>query len=133
MLQKWVRAWFVSEKNIPEEYEDVRPDLLPAVRGRAYYDVTRLRLQLAGNTTAEWPYQPLGEHLSVGLVYDMHEAMLTIRQEGLDNWGVTFYEAMEAARENLAQLQHACDRHGTDGGPEGAGEGVERLELRALD
>jgi hypothetical protein len=42
--------------------------------------------------------------LAAGLVYDMHEAMRSIVQNDLDNWGVTFYEAMEVARENLKQL-----------------------------
>ena len=33
--------------------------------------------------------------------------MRSITQENLDGWGVTFYEAMEAARHNLTQLEHA--------------------------
>jgi hypothetical protein len=33
--------------------------------------------------------------------------MRSISQDNLDDWGVTFYEAMEAARHNLTQLEHA--------------------------
>jgi hypothetical protein len=34
VVRKRVRGWFRSGKEIPEEYEDVRPDPLPAVRGQ---------------------------------------------------------------------------------------------------
>ena len=39
VFQKWVRAWFLPEKPTPEEYEDIRPDLLPVVRRRGYYEL----------------------------------------------------------------------------------------------
>ena len=104
VFQKWVRAWFINEKPVPKDYEDIRPDLLPAVRGRAYFELAELELVASGRSGPPCPYQPLGEHLRVGLVYDMHEAMRSIQQEDLDAWGVTFYEAMEVAMENLRQL-----------------------------
>ena len=37
-------------------------------------------------------------------MYDMPDAMRSIVQDDLDNWGVTFYEAMEVAKENLKRL-----------------------------
>lgn len=104
VFDKWVRGWFVVGKPAPEDYEDVRHDLLPVVRGRAYFDLTELELVASGKSGLPCPYQPLGEHLAVGLVYDMREAMRSIQQEDLDAWGVTFYEAMEVAMDNLRQL-----------------------------
>ncbi len=104
VFQKWVRGWFVVGKPAPEEYEDIRPDLLPVVRGRGYFELTDLQLLASGKSGLPCPYQPLGEHLGVGIVYDMHEAMRSIQQEELDAWGVTFYEAMEVAMENLRRL-----------------------------
>ena len=47
----------------------------------------------------------LGDDLGLGLVYDMPDSMKPISNKELDLWGVTFYEALEAARENLAQLR----------------------------
>ena len=46
----------------------------------------------------------MGEHFGVGLVYDLPESMRSISQASLDAWGVTFYEALEAAMENLLSL-----------------------------
>jgi len=73
------------------------------VRGRGYFDLTCLRAELETGKKQDWPYQPIGEHLAAGLVYDLPGALRVIRQEDLDEWGVTFYEAMEVALENLIQ------------------------------
>ena len=35
---------------------------------------------------------------------DLPQAMRSIIQDDLDKWGVTFYEAVEAARSNLEQM-----------------------------
>jgi hypothetical protein len=51
------------------------------------------------------PYQMLGEDLGLGLVYDMPDSMKPISNRELDLWGVTFYEALEAARDNLRQVR----------------------------
>ena len=106
-VARFVRNWFVAEKTIPEEFQDASHDLLPAVRERAYFAMAELMMQLEGKVQGEIPYQPLGDHLAIGLVYDLPEAMQTIGQERLDKWGVTLYEAMEVARENLAKLPFA--------------------------
>jgi hypothetical protein len=104
ILQKWVRNWFAHLKELPKAFEDVHPDLLPSIRPRSYFEMTRLQLQVDGQKAVQWPHQVLGEHFAVGLVYDLPESMQWIGQEDLDRWGVTFYEALEAARENLAKL-----------------------------
>ena len=107
VMQKWVRAWFLQHKEMPDELEDVRPDLMPAVRGRGYFELTGLRMKMESDKVSNWPHQPLATHLGVGLVYDMHEAMRAINQKDLDEWGLTFYEAQEIAQENLRKLDHA--------------------------
>ena len=88
---------------LPEAFDDLHPDLLPVVRARSYFDLT----QVNTGKSAVLPHQVLGEHLAVGLVYDLPQAMRSISQDDLDGWGVTFYEALEAARHNLTQLEHA--------------------------
>ena len=106
-LSRFVRSWFVAEKSIPEEFEDASYDLLPAVRERAYFELAALMMELEGGKQSAIPYQPIGDHLAVALVYDLPDAMQTIPQPRLDQWGVTLYEAMEVARQNLSKLPHA--------------------------
>lgn len=104
VLKVAVRNWFADRRELPEMFEDVHPDLLPSVRSRSYSEFTRLQLAIAGSEDAAWPRHVVGEHLAVSLVYDLPDSMRHIQQRDLDDWGVTYYEALEAARDNLAQL-----------------------------
>ena len=109
VLQHWVRAWCRSKIPIPADFENARHDLFPLVVERVFHDVDNLRMELEGDQSSDWPYEIIGEHLAVGLVYDLPETMLWIRQETLDKWGVTFVEAMKVATENLKQLPHVVN------------------------
>ena len=103
VLQRYVRSWFMGTIKLPEAFDDLHPDLLPIVRTRSYFDLARMNT----GKSAVLPHQVLGEHLAVGLAYDLPQAMRSITQDDLDGWGVSFYEALEAARHNLTQLEHA--------------------------
>ena len=90
---------------LPEEFEDVHPDLLPVVRSRFYLESVQLQSRARGGDGFRVPpQQPVGDHLALSLVYDLPQAMRSIIQEDLDQWHVTFYEAMESARRNLEQM-----------------------------
>ena len=102
IIQRFVRSWFIGAIELPESFDDLHPDLLPVVRTPTISTWPTLKQQRA-------PYCPIKFWASTwtGLVYDLPQAMRPITQENLDGWGVTFYEAMEAAHHNLTQLQHA--------------------------
>jgi uncharacterized protein YtpQ (UPF0354 family) len=104
-LRRFVRGWLQAHKSPPEEYTDIRPDILPAVRSRNFFESARLRMAIGGDDDTFLPYQTLGDDLGLGLVYDMPDSMKPISNKELALWGVTFYEALEAARENLRQLR----------------------------
>jgi uncharacterized protein YtpQ (UPF0354 family) len=104
VVRNTVRSWFLSGKEIPDSYEDACYDLLPTVRSRSFIEFTVLQLSNEGNRGPNWPYQIMGDHLALGLVYDLPQAMRSISQEDLDRWEVSFYEALEKSRENLAHL-----------------------------
>ena len=104
VLRHWVRNWFSVLRDMPEDFEDVKPDLLPIVRSRSHFELNQLRSLVESGTPISWPYVPLGEHFGVALVYDLPDAMRSIPQANLDAWGLTLYEALEIARENLAAL-----------------------------
>jgi hypothetical protein len=104
LFQKWVRMWFASRKEKPTDYADIKHDLLPTLKPRIYYENARALIETDGDVPPDWPYQILEDPLVVGLVYDEPESTRTISQDDLNDWGVTFYEAMEVARENLTKL-----------------------------
>jgi len=99
VIQTWVRNWFAASKDMPEDFEDAKPDLLPIVRSRSHFELNCLELPL------DWPHQVLGEHFGVGIAYDLPESMLLIQRTDLDAWGVSFYKALEAAMESLLSLK----------------------------
>jgi uncharacterized protein YtpQ (UPF0354 family) len=103
-VRRFVRGWLQANKPAPEEYEDISPDILPAVRSRSFFEAARLRMLLGGADDTYLPYQPLGDDLGLGLVYDMPDSMKPISNRELETWGVTFYEALEAARDNLRHV-----------------------------
>jgi uncharacterized protein YtpQ (UPF0354 family) len=104
ILKHWVRNWFSAFRDLPEDFEDVKPDLLPVVRSRWHYELVSLSAELEGGRPEHGLYQTLAEHLAVGLVYDLPDSMRSISHANLEAWGVTFYEALEIARENLMKL-----------------------------
>jgi uncharacterized protein YtpQ (UPF0354 family) len=103
-LRRFVRGWLQANKPAPEEYADIQPDILPAVRSRSFFEAARLRMALGGSEDTFLPYQTLGDDLGLGLVYDMPDSMKPISNRELDQWGVTFYEALESARDNLRHV-----------------------------
>jgi uncharacterized protein YtpQ (UPF0354 family) len=104
VVKLWVRNSFSLSKDMPEDFEDVKPDLLPVVRSRSHFEFNSLRAEVEKGKPASLPYQVLGEHFGVGLVYDLPELMRSVPQDNLDAWGMTFYEALEVAMENLLSL-----------------------------
>jgi uncharacterized protein YtpQ (UPF0354 family) len=104
-LKHVVRALLSYHKEMPEEFTDAQCDLRPMVRTRSYFDLIRLQQRSEGNDAPDIPYEPVGDHLAASLVYDLPEAMRTISQDSLEDWGVSYYEAMEVARRNLEELE----------------------------
>jgi hypothetical protein len=103
----YVRSWFANRKEIPVTFEDLGPDLLPNVRNRSDFEIIRLKAQVEGLTSFEWPHKVIAEHLAVGLVYDLPEAIMQVQERHLSAWGRSLDEALEIACENLREIsQH---------------------------
>jgi uncharacterized protein YtpQ (UPF0354 family) len=100
IVRHYVRNWFSASKEMPEDFEDVKPDLLPVVRSRAHFEI----ISMESDGSRSLTHEPLAEHLGIGIVYDLPESMRSISQASFDAWGVTFYEALEVAMENLLSL-----------------------------
>jgi hypothetical protein len=105
VLERFIRGCVgTTNFEIPAEFDDVHPDLLPVIRSRFYLESIALQSQARGGEPFSLPHQVVGEHLSLSLVYDLPQAMRSIVDADLDGWGVTLYEAIEAARHNLEQM-----------------------------
>jgi len=110
VLRRFVRTWFSRGKGVPEDFEDTRPDLLPVLRSRSYFELLRWELDAKDRPKLKWQYRVIGEHFGLGIAYDLPESMLMISQHHLDGWKVSFDEALQAAMDNLATIsKHEFD------------------------
>lgn len=100
VLKKWLRH-LLFLKQIPEEFEDVEPDLMPALRTKGYFELIQLKFRSQNRDMPAFPYQDVGEHFGLTVAYDMNDSIIMISQKHLDSWNLTFYEAMEIAMRNL--------------------------------
>ena len=86
---------------MPEDFEDVRPDLRPSVRSRSTFDAVKIQGEIRGAKSPQVPFVDVSEHMIACLVYDLPNSMRFVTQDNLDTWGVSLYQAMEIARQNL--------------------------------
>ncbi len=103
-LRHYARSWFSNRKGIPANFEDVGPDLLPAVRNRCSFEITRLKAQIDGLPSLEWPHHVIADHLTVSLVYDLPEAIVQVQRHHLSHWGRSLEETLDAACDNLRKI-----------------------------
>lgn len=104
----------LTKAAVPEDFEDARPDLRPIVRTRSYVESLRLQAEIEGAPPSPIPYVPVGDHLMACLAYDLPSSLVYIHQRQLNDWGITLYEGMEVAQQNLAETPCkilALDKH----------------------
>lgn len=102
-LKRVLLALIQANYQLPEEFEDARPDLRPKIWTRATFAQMKLASQIQGNQSLELPLVPIGEHLLLGLVFDLPASMRSIIADNLRDWDVSLYEAIEAAKHNLME------------------------------
>ncbi len=104
IVQRFVRVWFARNSEVPDDYQTAAPHLLPAVRNRGYFEMTKLELERRGIDRPDFPLTILAEHFAVGLVYDLPESIHQIQPSYLETWQVSFEEASIRARANLVAI-----------------------------
>lgn len=102
-----VRGLLTYLKEVPIDFDDARPDLRPIVRARSYFEFLRLQSEIEGHPAPNIPFHDVGDHLSAALVYDLPESMQSINREQLESWDLSYYEALEVARQNLSETEFA--------------------------
>jgi hypothetical protein len=117
--EKWltgiVNAWKVRLQGLPDAFDALHPRLLPIIRARAELECGRLQASVADNFPTPPTYHPIAGHLGLALIYEWPGSIQYITQNHLQKWGVTFAEAVEAARGNLAQRQQRFEASSVQG------------------
>ena len=102
VLERFAALHPLAEEGAEMTWAQARAVLLPRVRDRFYHETLKLvfRRENMGDTD-KFVHRPINDHLTVELVLDMPDSIQTVTARTLEEWGVSFDEAMEVARDNL--------------------------------
>ena len=111
-LKRIAQAFYSAGNELPELFDEAKKNLRPKIWPRAAYANLGLRQRLSNGKSLDSPLYPLGSHLVTTLVYDLPTSMRSLSNEDLEKWGVTYYEAMEIACQNLQETSIAFSKIG---------------------
>ena len=94
----------LRDTSLPQRFEDVRANLLPAVRARSYAESLRLSARFAGTALPGTSTAPLGEDVVTVIAVDDADSMSIVTAAQLDAWGVSFEAALDVALDNLRAI-----------------------------
>lgn len=103
VLTSCVRTMLASARELPEEFDEAKPDLRAKFWSRAGVEHLRLRglVERDDDGGPDLTGEPMGAHLLLSLAFDWPDSSSSVPPSMLEKWGVSVYEALEAARENL--------------------------------
>ena len=100
-LDAFITSLLETDTDLPSSLDDARANLLPKVRERIFHESWKLQICLQEKRPPKIQYQVLAGHMAVDVVYDTPNAVRTISLEDLEQWSVTFEEALAIGRDNL--------------------------------
>lgn len=89
------------DNELPATFSESKGSLRPKIWNRSTFAMMDLKQKLQGGEPLDIPLYPLGSHMYSSVVFDTELAMRSIATEELESWGVSYYQALEAACENL--------------------------------
>lgn len=103
VVRNFLAAWFTTEMALPESFDDAKPDLLLSIRSRAYYEVGVALMSDTLEPNDQLIYAEIAGCLAVSPIYDLPTSIRSLSAQDLSDWGVTLYEALEVAKQNLRE------------------------------
>ena len=104
VVARFVRVWFARNRDVPEVFSEAAARLLPAIRNRSYFELTKMQIVNRGMAAPDWPLRLLAEHFAVCLVYDLPESIHQIQHSTLEKWQIELDDAMTVATANLRAM-----------------------------
>lgn len=89
---------------LPASFEEAKPNLLPAIRARSYFESVRLNAINEGTAWIGTAGTLLGGDAVTMVAYDRDESMTILTAHQLAQWGVSHAVALEAALDNLRDI-----------------------------
>jgi hypothetical protein len=104
-LVERARMFAAKREELPDDFDEARSHLRPKLWTRVGLEKSRLQVEVDGGDGSKMdiPEYEIGSHLIASLAYDFPQQIMSVSREQLEKWGITYYEALEIARENLEQ------------------------------
>jgi hypothetical protein len=106
IIARYIRCVSTVGSEVPDGFDDARSHLFPHVRDRAFHGVTRLQSEAQGFELQPIPTKLLTEQLSIELVYDSPDHLMTVSSDHLNTWGITLDEGLAIGRDNLWKISN---------------------------
>src|SRR6476646_10000921 len=87
LIRSFLTTWHTVGLEAPKDFADAKSDLLPALRARAYLEIDVHRISDTFRSDVVIPFDVIGDHLAVSLVYDLPQSMMSVDSKLLDQWG----------------------------------------------
>src|SRR5262245_3901390 len=100
------KLFATKREEVASDFDEARGHLRPKLWVRAAIQQMRLQVEIDGGDPEKFdiPEYECGSHLVASLVYDLPQTMQSVSQQQFRDCGVSDYEALEIARENLEQV-----------------------------
>jgi hypothetical protein len=85
----------------PASFEEARPKLMPNLRDAGMWEWLRLDAELEGRDRMDVPRMEITPRVSAAVYVDAENGMAMVSGHDLDDWAVSFDDAMEIALDNL--------------------------------
>ncbi len=132
-LESIASIFDAKNQGLPDNFEDIKSNLRPKLWNRSTFEFAAIRAKIDGTSGPDIPLYPVGEHLYSSLVYDTEHSMRSISNSDLENWGVSYYEAMEHAVQNLDQTTVAWSKIGDTFYSSMSGDNYDSARLLVVD
>jgi hypothetical protein len=132
-LKQVVRGVSQGKIEMPDEFAHAAPDLRPRIWPRSMFAKLELQQRIEGGNEVDVPRYLIGNNLSLGLVYDLPHSMRSISGDDLKGWDVSWYEAMEAAKEALSEMEFAVAKIGDHLYASASGDNYDASRLILID
>lgn len=104
LLDRFLSSVIVSHA-LPTNYEQARPQLMPVVRASGGMGIARQTAMLSGAPPgSQAACRPLAADVVIALVIDQPHAMAYVQERTLQEWGVSWEQALQDALDNLRSL-----------------------------
>lgn len=104
IMKRFTDAVLRGDRPLPKNLADARAHIFPQLRNMAYHSFMELQGRLKGVDYSPPPHKTLTAHFAIDLVYDWPESIRDIHGKDLEEWGITFENALDTAAKNLTAI-----------------------------